>query len=111
MLWDDSLENKITEGKVSIIRSFEVGFDKIAILFENSHTGVKKTLNFSRVIDLSIKADCGVDYHDDMDIMVYRTLIGFHFTTSEKTYIYEMIICDYVIHITSLKPVSLNPTV
>ena len=110
-MWDDSLESKITEGSVSIIRSFEVDFDKIAILFENSHTGAKKALNFSRVIDLSIKADCGVDYHDDMDIMAYRTLIGFHFTTSGKTYMYEMIICDYVIHITSLKPVSLSTVV
>ena len=108
MEWDYSLEDKITDGKVAIIQAFEVGFNKIAITFKNSYTGQEKILNFSRVISLSIEADCGVHYDNDMDFMAYRTLIGFGFSKSETTHIYVMKIDDYEIEIKSLNPVSLS---
>ena len=111
MDWDYSIEGKITEGKVAIIRAFEVSFDKIKIIFENSCTGRKKMLNFSRVISLSIEADFGVDYDDDMDIMAYRALIGFGFKKTEKAYIYAMKIDDYELVIKSLTPVSIDAAV
>ena len=108
MPYDYSLEEQIIEGKVQVIRDFRVDFDKIAINFENTVTGQKKTLNFSRVISLSVEAIFGADYEDDMDRMAYRTLLGFGVEKSEKLYIYEMMIDDYVIRIESLNPASLD---
>ena len=106
MSWNHSLEEKITEGKVTIIRKFEVDFGKIIIVFENSHTGKEKILRFSRVINLHIKADCGVDYDSDMDVMAYRTLIGFGFIVLGKVYAYEIIVDDYIVELKCLNPVS-----
>jgi len=109
MTHDYSFEDTLTDGEVQIIRSFILDFDKIHIVFENSFTGQKKQLNFSKVISLSMVADLYDDYDDDMDNMAYRTLIGFSFYEKTKNiYSFCLKIDDYEISIESLNFVDLT---
>jgi hypothetical protein len=103
-----SYEEKITNGKVAIVREFTVNFDRITVIFENIITKLKKELNFSRVTKLSIQADCHDDYDDSMDMMAYRTLMGFDFEKVKDIYIYTMKIDDYEIIIESLNFITLT---
>ena len=111
MVHDFSFENTITDGIVQIIRSFTLDFDKITILFENCNTKMQKELKFSRVISLTMLAVVLDDYDSDMDIMAYRTLIGFSYEKAiEKigtVYTYVLVIDDYEIVIKSLNFVEL----
>ena len=108
MARDYTYEEKITDGKIAIIRNFTVDFDKITITFENAATKLRKELRFSRVIRLSMLADFYDDYGDDMDIMAYRTLIGFDFEKENDVYTYGIKIDDYEIIIESLNFITLT---
>jgi len=108
MTQDFSFEDKITDGKVQIIRSFILDFDKIHIVFENSFTGHQKQLSFSKVISFSMLADFYDNYDSDMDNMAHRTLIGFSYVETKNTYEYCLKVDDYEITIKSLSFVDLT---
>jgi len=107
MAADYSLESKITEGKIAIVRNITVDFEQIRITFENISTKERKELIFEKVIEFSMKADCGINYDPDMDIMAYRTLIGFGRERLGTIYEYVMKTDDYEFIIKNLKDVSL----
>ena len=107
---DSSLEVEITEGKIAIIRDFIINFNEITITFENSCTGHKKTLTFSRVIGLTMEAHCGEEHDSNMGIGGYETLIGISVLNPQnpkKPYYYEMLTDDYIFGITCFNLASL----
>lgn len=110
------IDDEITDGKVNKIAKFSVEFDKIEVIFEDLVTGAQKRMQFTRVLSLSCIAEVWYDAHDamvnewdaDMDIMAYRTLIGFDYTKEGNTYHYCMKIDDYEIVIKSLHYITLT---
>ena len=109
MARDFSFEEKITDGgHLTILRKINIYFNTITMLFENIPTMMMRELRFARVVDFSMKADFPDEYRDDMDIMAYRTLIGFDYEKENCKYIYCVKIEDYEIIVKSLNFVTLD---